>query len=95
MLRSRKLNQRSHQFIDSSVDSSVDRVFLNGHRVLVTDVFWSYWFLAVERQEIFFKRVQCEERPWTDDEVLLKHRFTNAYRASDSCESVSFAKGYI
>lgn len=59
------------------------RVALNGHRAVVTEVFWSYWFLASERQAMFFRRVSGKPAPWTDDPVLAGHRFTNAYRASD------------
>lgn len=43
----------------------------------------TYWNFAVERQEVFFRRVRGETPPWTDDFVLANHRFTNAYRASD------------
>ena len=56
---------------------------LGGRRVRVTEVFWSYWRLAAERQAIFFRRVSGEAGPWTDDPVLDRYRFTNAYRASD------------
>jgi hypothetical protein len=37
----------------------------------------------VERQEIFFRRFRGESPPWTNDAILAKHKFTNAYRASD------------
>ena len=56
---------------------------LNGQRVTVTEVFDSYWYLAAERQAMFFRRVEGKPSPWTDDEILSRHRFTNAYRASD------------
>ena len=46
-------------------------------------VFDTYWRFAVERQNIFFKRVHGEPAPWTADKILLDHKFTNAYRASD------------
>ena len=59
------------------------RVALDGHRAVVTEVFWSYWFLAAERQSMFFSRVSGEPAPWTTDDVLAQYRFTNAYRASD------------
>ena len=59
------------------------RLRLDGHRVVATEVFRSYWFLAAERQAMFFRRVSGEPAPWTDDPVLADHRFTNAYRASD------------
>lgn len=59
------------------------RLRLDGHRVVATEVFQSYWFLAAERQAMFFRRVSGDPEPWTDDSVLADHRFTNAYRASD------------
>ncbi len=64
-------------------DRGTWRLSLGGHRVVVTEVFQSYWFLAAERQTMFFRRVLGEPAPWTDDPVLARHRFTNAYRASD------------
>ncbi|OGP66397.1 MAG: hypothetical protein A2W27_01120 [Deltaproteobacteria bacterium RBG_16_44_11] len=48
-----------------------------------TEVFDTYWRFAVERQSIFFKRIEKSEPPWTDDKVLQCYKFTNAYRASD------------
>ncbi|MBB5036168.1 nucleotide kinase domain-containing protein [Prosthecobacter dejongeii] len=48
-----------------------------------TEVFRSYWKLAAERQKIFFKRFHGEPAPWSNDPILLQHKFTNAYRASD------------
>jgi len=56
---------------------------LGGRRVRVTEVLWSYWRLAAERQAIFFRRVSREAGPWTDDPILNRYRFTKAYRASD------------
>lgn len=47
-----------------------------------TEVYDTYWKFAEERQNIFFRRM-FGERPWTDDEILGKYKFTNAYRASD------------
>ncbi len=58
-------------------------VSLDGQRVRVTRAFWSYWYLAAERQAMFMKRVVGAPAPWTADPVLRAHRFTNAYRASD------------
>jgi len=46
-------------------------------------VFDTYWRFAVERQEIFFRRVRGEREPWTNDPVLREHKFTNVYRAAD------------
>ena len=44
------------------------------------DYFWRY---AAERQQIYLRRQAGEAAPWTDDTVLVKHRFTNVYRAAD------------
>ncbi|MBJ7376364.1 nucleotide kinase domain-containing protein [Sphingobium sp.] len=48
-----------------------------------TAVFDSYWRFAAERQAIFFRRLAGAPGPWTDDPILARHRFTNAYRAAD------------
>lgn len=48
-----------------------------------TIVLDSYWRFAVERQDIFFRRLQGQRRPWTSDPIIETHKFTNAYRASD------------
>lgn len=49
----------------------------------LTAVYDSYWRFAVERQNIFFNRLANAPSPWTTDPVILVHKFTNAYRASD------------
>jgi hypothetical protein len=46
-------------------------------------VFDAYWRFAVERQAIFFRRLQGESPPWTADPIFQRYRFCNAYRASD------------
>lgn len=48
-----------------------------------TLVFDTYWRFAVERQNIFFRKLQGHSQPWTDDPILATFKFTNAYRASD------------
>jgi hypothetical protein len=48
-----------------------------------TVVFSTYWRFAVERQEIYFRRLRGEAQPWTNDLVLQTNKFTNAYRAAD------------
>lgn len=35
------------------------------------------------RQEVFFKRLEGQAQPWTNDPILQVHKFTNAYRAAD------------
>lgn len=48
-----------------------------------TPVYDAYWKFASKRQEVFFNRMQDKTFPWTDDEIIQKYKFTNAYRASD------------
>jgi hypothetical protein len=47
-----------------------------------TYVLDTYWKFAAERQEIFFNRINRITQ-LTADPILLKHKFTNAYRAAD------------
>jgi thymidylate kinase len=48
-----------------------------------TIVFDTYWKFAAERQKIFFAKFNGYSPPWTNDPIFIKHKFTNAYRASD------------
>lgn len=48
-----------------------------------TPVFDLYWEFAAKRQEIFFNKISGKTFPWTNDLILQKYKFTNAYRASD------------
>jgi hypothetical protein len=54
-----------------------------GQRVRTSPVFDTYWRFASERQQVFMRRALGNPPPWTSDEVLSGHRFTNVYRASD------------
>jgi len=65
------------------VSYPTDRLQLAGREVVVTEVFWDYWYLAAERQQMFRRRLLGQDHPWTTDPILADHRFTNAYRASD------------
>ena len=56
---------------------------LTKSRIRATDVFNTYWRFAAERQSVFFRRVCGALPPWTSDPILLRFRFTNAYRAAD------------
>ncbi|WP_342644627.1 nucleotide kinase domain-containing protein [Mucilaginibacter sp. CSA2-8R] len=47
-----------------------------------THVLDTYWKFATERQEVFFNRLNGV-MPLTADPILLRHKFTNAYRAAD------------
>lgn len=42
----------------------------------------TYWRFAAKRQDLFFNRI-IGVSPLTNDDILIKHKFTNAYRASD------------
>lgn len=53
------------------------------HPAVPTEVFATYWAFAVARQRIFFRRFNGFSPPWTTDEILASHRFTNAYRVAD------------
>ena len=48
-----------------------------------TAVFDTYWQFATARQGIYLARMKRSPLPWTRDEVLRAHRFTNVFRASD------------
>lgn len=49
-----------------------------------TKVFDTFWRFAVERQNLFFRRIDKPNAShWTDDPILARHKFTNAYRAAD------------
>lgn len=49
----------------------------------LTAAYDTYWRFAVERQNVFFRRLANEPGPWTSDPIISAHKFTNAYRASD------------
>jgi hypothetical protein len=58
-------------------------LILTRSRVVTTEVFDTYWRFAAERQNVFFRKAAGNQPPWTTDPILLRHRFTNAYRAAD------------
>ena len=47
------------------------------------DIYDLYWYFACERQNIFFKKLNGEEAPWTDDSILQEYKFCNSYRVND------------
>ena len=53
-----------------------------GKSFQITPVFNAYWRFAAERHIIFRRRLE-ETWPVTDDPILLKYKFTNAYRVLD------------
>lgn len=48
-----------------------------------TRVYDTYWRFACARQDLYFGRLGQALGPWTTDPILVKHRFTNVYRAAD------------
>lgn len=48
-----------------------------------TPVYDTYWHFAAERQEVFFRKLEGAPPPWAEYPTIAKHKFTNAYRASD------------
>lgn len=47
------------------------------------EVYDLYWYFACERQNIFIKKLNGENTPWTDDEILQTYKFCNSYRVND------------
>lgn len=47
------------------------------------DVYLAYWTFAAKRHEIYERRLAGQPGPWTDDEILKRYRFCNAFRVSD------------
>jgi alpha-glutamyl/putrescinyl thymine pyrophosphorylase clade 1 len=46
-------------------------------------VYRAYWRFAADRHAIFEARLSGEPPPWTEDEILRRHRFCNVFRAAD------------
>jgi thymidylate kinase len=62
---------------------AVPTTYAHLHPIKPSAVYDTYWRFAAKRQDIFLRRFRGESPPWTDDKILLEHKFTNAYRASD------------
>jgi len=59
-------------------------IFVRPTKPVPTQVFSTYWWFACERQNVFFRKLREPNAvTWTEDETLRRHKFTNAYRASD------------
>ena len=55
--------------------------------IKVRDEAFQYYFQFMEkRMDIFWARYNDQKYPWTNDPILLRHKFTNVYR---SCDRVS------
>jgi Thymidylate kinase len=83
------LNQRSEctqiSLNNSRPEKKIIKKTININKIsLETSIIYNaYWKFACERQKIFFNRYKGQSAPWTDDIILQKYKFTNAYRASD------------
>ncbi len=67
----------------SKIEDSKFRISVGASTLKPTVMYDTYWKLAAKRQEAFFKRINNDPAPWSDDIILQKYKFTNAYRASD------------
>lgn len=47
------------------------------------EIFDIYWYFAHERNEIFYRKMNGDPKPWTNDAILQKYKFTNTYRVND------------
>lgn len=87
----------SPQFGSSATDSTASEVLLApvevaGRTLRRTAVFDSYWRFAAARQAVYIARLGGAAAPWTTDEVIQRHRFTNVFRASDRVSQYLIAK---
>jgi alpha-glutamyl/putrescinyl thymine pyrophosphorylase clade 1 len=61
----------------------VPQITICGRRLAITPVFDTYWRFAAARQDLYEARLRGQPGPWTSDQILRRHRFTNCYRAAD------------
>jgi hypothetical protein len=47
------------------------------------EVYDTYWRFAAERQHMLHRRLNGQDAPWTNDPILERYKFCNAYRAAD------------
>lgn len=47
------------------------------------EVYDLYWYFAYERQNIFWKKINGENAPWTNDKILQEYKFCNSYGVND------------
>jgi len=53
------------------------------NKIKISPLFEYYWQFACERQNVFFNRLVNKPAPWTNDPIIQKYKFTNAYRILD------------
>ena len=77
----RSLTQNQLSFFQQNRrENAISETLLPARCTLAYD---TYWRFAAERQEVFFRKLEGAPPPWTEDPTIAKHKFTNAYRASD------------
>ena len=47
------------------------------------EVYDLYWYFAYERQNIFLKKKEGLNSPYTEDKILQEYKFCNSYRVND------------
>src|SRR5579883_3401 len=75
--------QRQLSFNAKEAPAAGPTVFSKLSPARPSKVYDTYWRFATMRQEVFFQRLRNEAPPWTEDPILRRYKFTNAYRASD------------
>lgn len=81
-LQTNEEKQLHFVFNDNSLRSpEID--FLRKRGIKPSPIYNTFWVFAAERQRVFQLRIHHGEFPWTNDEIIRKYKFTNAYRASD------------
>lgn len=58
-------------------------VRIGSQTIKPSEVLRTYWTFAAERQRVYHARLAARPGPWTDDQIIARFRFTNAYRAAD------------
>lgn len=58
-------------------------IFIKMRKPKPSIVYDTYWRFAAERQSVFFNRIKGHSYPWTNDIIIKRFKFTNAYRATD------------
>lgn len=73
------VNDISNHSIHDTFSQHNNYTICRNHTVVYDD----YWKFAQERQSVFYKKILGLPQPWSDDDIINKFKFTNAYRASD------------
>ncbi len=63
--------------------SNQPSTFIKLDPVIPTPAYDTYWKFAYERQNVFFRRYSGERETLTNDPIIQKYKFTNAYRVCD------------